>query len=99
VVFFATVVVVDLGLVVTFGATVLLDEAGLANASVVVVPTLTTFLSITGAVGAVVAVDTDVGVAFCTVVVCGIIGMALVGMGDLFNPVAYEVVGPMLTTF
>lgn len=46
-VFFATVVVVDLGLVVTFGATVLFDEAGLANASAVVV-----------------AVNTDVGVAF-----------------------------------
>ena len=98
-VFFATVVVVDLGLVETFGATVLFDEAGLANASVVVGPMLTTFLSITGVVGAVVAVNTDVGVAFCTAVVCGIIGKALVGMGDLFNPVAYEVVGPMLATF
>ena len=82
-VFFATVVVVDLGLVETFGATVVADDVGLANA----------------AVGAVVAVNTDVGVAFCTAVVCGIIGKALVGMGDLFSPVAYEVVGPMLTTF
>ena len=36
-VFFATVVVVDLGAVVTFGATVLFDEVGLANALVVVV--------------------------------------------------------------
>jgi len=82
VVFFATVVVVDWGLVETFGATVLFDEAGLANSLVVVV-----------------AVNTDVGVAFCTAVVCGIIGKALVGMGDLFSPVAYEVVGPMLATF
>lgn len=46
-VFFATVVVVDLGLVATFGATVLFGEAGLANALVVVV-----------------AVNTDVRVAF-----------------------------------
>ena len=63
-VFFATVVVVDWGLVETFGATVLFDEAGLADTSVVVGPTLTTFLSIAGVVGAVVAVNKDVGVAF-----------------------------------
>ena len=108
-VFFATVVVVDLGAVVTFGATVLFDEVGLANAAVVVVvfaaavvvgPAFTLFLLFIAELGVVVAVNTDVGVAFCGTVVCGIIGMAaLVGIGDLFNPVAYEVVGPMLMMF
>ena len=63
-VFLATVVVVEVGAVVGFVATVEADDVGLANASVVVGPMLTTFLSITGAVGAVVAVNTDVGVAF-----------------------------------
>ena len=110
VVFFATVVVVDLGAVITFGATVLFDEVGLANASVVVVvfnaavvvgPAFTLFLLFITELGAVVAVNTVVGVAaFCGAVVCGIIGMAaFVGMGDMFNPVAYEVVGPMLIMF
>ena len=107
-VFFATVVVVDLGAVITFGATVLFDEVGLANASVVVVvfnaavvvgPAFTLFLLFITELGAVVAVNTVVGVAaFCGAVVCGIIGMAaFVGMGDMFNPVAYEEVGPAFT--
>jgi len=82
VIFFATVVVVEVWDVVGLVATVVADDVGLANASVVVGPMLTTFLSITGALGA---------------VVCGIIGKALVGMGDLFNPVAYEEVGPAFT--
>lgn len=112
-VFFATVVVVEVGAVVGFVATVLADDVGLANASVVVGPILTTFLLMAGALGSVVAMNTEVGVAYEVVgpmlttflllagavvaVVCGIIGKALVGMGDMFSPVAYEVVGPMMT--
>lgn len=81
-VFLATVVVVEVGAVVGFVASVVADDVGLANASVVVGPMLTTFLLMAGAVVA---------------VVCGIIGKALVGMGDMFSPVAYEVVGPAFT--
>ena len=70
VVFFATVVVVEVGAVVGFVATVVADDVGFAVASVVAIwrgamvvvgPMLTTFLLIAGAV---VAVNTDVGVAF-----------------------------------
>ena len=72
-VFFASVVVVELGTVVGLVATVVAVDVGFAVASVVAVwrgatvvvgPMLTTFLLIVGAVGAVVAVNTDVGVAF-----------------------------------
>jgi len=64
VVFLATVVVVEVGAVVGFVASVVADDVGLANASVVVGPMLTTFLLMAGALGAVVAVNTDVGVTF-----------------------------------
>lgn len=83
--------VVDFGAVSAFGATVEFEDAGFAVASVVdVVP---------AAFVAVVAEYAVVGVAaFCGAVVCGIIGMAaFVGIGDLFNPVAYEEVGPAFT--
>jgi len=73
--FFATVVVVDFGAVSAFGATVEFEDAGFAVASVVDVvraagvavvvgPAFTLFLLFTAELGAVVAVNTDVGVVF-----------------------------------
>lgn len=44
--------------------------------------------------------NTEVGVAFCGAVVCGTnVIEGYVGAGGVINPVAYEVVGPMLITF
>ena len=127
-VFFATVVVVDLGVIVTCGATVLFDEAGLANASVVAVvfaaavvvgPAFTLFLLFITEIGAVVPTNAvvvgpmlttfllSVGVLAIVVGVLAIVvdvagNVVFTGKVDsvgMRRPVAYEVVGPMLTTF
>ena len=85
VVFFATVVVVEVGAVVGFVATVVADDVGLANASVVVGPMLTTFLLIVG---------------ILAIVVGGAGNVVFAGEVDsvgMRRPVAYEVVGPAFT--
>jgi len=91
VVFFATVVVVEVGAVVGFVATVVADDVGLANASVVVGPMLTTFLLMAGALGAVVAMNTEVGVAYVVVgpmlttflLIVGILAIVVGGAGNV----------------
>jgi len=89
--FFATVVVVEVGAVVGFVATVVADDVGLANASVVVGPMLTTFLLMAGALGAVVAMNTEVGVAYVVVgpmlttflLIVGILAIVVGGAGNV----------------
>ena len=97
VVFLATVVVVEVGAVVGFVASVVADDVGLANASVevgpmfspvayeVVGPMLTTFLLIVG---------------ILAIVVGGAGNVVFAGEVDsvgMRRPVAYEVVGPAFT--
>lgn len=94
--FFATVVVVDFGAVFASDATVEFEDAG---AAVVVGPAFT--LLFAAAFGAVVAEYAVVGVAaFCGAGVCGtnVIEGDVEPVG-MINPVAYEVVGPMLIMF
>ena len=87
----ATVVVVEVGAVVGFVATVVADDVGLANASVVVGPMLTTFLLIAGALGAVVAMNIEVGVAYVVVgpmlttflLIVGILAIVVGGVGNV----------------
>ena len=94
VVFFATVVVVDLGAVVTFGATVLFDEVGLANASVVVVvfaaavvvgPAFTLFLLFITELGAVVATNAVVVGPMLTtfLLIVGVLAIVVGGVGNV----------------
>lgn len=113
VVFFTTVVVVDLGVVVTCEATVVFEEAGLANASAVVVgPAFTLFLLFITELGAVVVTNTVVVGPMLTtfLLIVGVLAIVVGGAGNVVftgevdsvgmrRPVAYEVVGPMLTTF
>ena len=94
-------VVVDVGVgVFTFSTVVV----GVSRGAAVDVGSALTLL-FTAALGAVVAecavvaVNTDVGVTFCGAVVCGInVIEGNVEPVGMINPVAYEVVGPMLTT-